>query len=199
MSLICGVPVVVQRQSLAQVHHPRSPGAAGLTECPWASGTEHVAFGRSISTARQAGPMMRQTVTQLNNVPGGSGCSGSKPGGAGAGDWGGGAGGGGAAGTGDGGGAAGIVDSGGAAGTGGGAAGTGDGGGAAGTGDGGGAAGAEFARTRLAVKVAAWSTIPDSSYCMCALKSVPLEQTRSSGTHKSMVFGAYSGPTSTGG
>jgi len=34
------------------------------------------------------------------------------------------------------------------------------------------------AKTRLAVKVAAWSTIPVSSYCMCLLKSVPLEQNR---------------------
>ncbi|MDT5283303.1 MAG: hypothetical protein QOJ20_4498 [Mycobacterium sp.] len=47
------------------------------------------------------------------------------------------------------------------------------------------------------MKVAAWSTIPDSAYCMCALKSLPLEQTMSSGTHKSMVLAAYSGPTST--
>jgi Family of unknown function (DUF5994) len=31
---------------------------------------------------------------------------------------------------------------------------------------------------RLAVKVAAWWTIPVSSYCMCLLKSVPLEQNR---------------------
>ena len=35
-----------------------------------------------------------------------------------------------------------------------------------------------MAKTRLAVKVAAWSTIPVSSYCMCLLKSVPLEQNR---------------------
>jgi hypothetical protein len=49
------------------------------------------------------------------------------------------------------------------------------------------------------VKVAAWSTIPVSAYCMCALKSLPLEQTKSSGTHKSMVLAAYSGPTSTSG
>jgi hypothetical protein len=34
------------------------------------------------------------------------------------------------------------------------------------------------AKTRLAVKVAAWWTIPVSSYCMCLLKSVPLEQHR---------------------
>ena len=36
---------------------------------------------------------------------------------------------------------------------------------------------------RLAVYVAAWSTIPESSYCMCALKSRPCEQTKSSGRH----------------
>ena len=35
-----------------------------------------------------------------------------------------------------------------------------------------------MAKTRLAVKVAAWSTIPVSSYCMCLLKSVSLEQNR---------------------
>jgi len=40
------------------------------------------------------------------------------------------------------------------------------------------APGAGVAKTRLAVKVAAWSTIPVSSYCMCLLKSVPLEQNR---------------------
>jgi hypothetical protein len=34
---------------------------------------------------------------------------------------------------------------------------------------------------------------------MCALKSVPLEQIGSSGTHISMVLVAYSGPTATGG
>jgi hypothetical protein len=49
------------------------------------------------------------------------------------------------------------------------------------------------------VKVAAWSTIPVSAYCVCALKSIPLEQTRSSGTHRSMVLAEYSGPTTTGG
>src|SRR6476660_9589593 len=42
----------------------------------------------------------------------------------------------------------------------------------------GGAPGAGVAKTRLAVKVAAWWTIPVSSYCMCLLKSVPLEQHR---------------------
>ena len=35
-----------------------------------------------------------------------------------------------------------------------------------------------MAKTRLAVKVAAWWTIPVSSYCMSLLKSVPLEQNR---------------------
>ena len=35
-----------------------------------------------------------------------------------------------------------------------------------------------MAKTRLAVKVAAWWTIPVSSYCMCLLKPVPLEQHR---------------------
>ncbi len=59
--------------------------------------------------------------------------------------------------------------------------------------------GGELAKRRPAVKVAAWSTIPVSAYCMCALKSLPLEQTKSSGTHKSMVLAAYSGPTSTSG
>jgi hypothetical protein len=50
------------------------------------------------------------------------------------------------------------------------------------------------------VKVAAWSTIPVSLYCVCALKSLPpLEQIMSSGMHKSMVLSAYSGPTATGG
>jgi hypothetical protein len=58
-----------------------------------------------------------------------------------------------------------------------------------------GAIGADLADRRVAVKVAAWSTIPVSMYCMCALKSRPLEQTRSSGTHKSMVLSAYNGPT----
>ena len=57
------------------------------------------------------------------------------------------------------------------------------------------APGAGVAKTRLAVKVAAWSTITVSSYCMCLLKSVPLQQIGSSGTHKSMVLAAYSGPT----
>ena len=58
-----------------------------------------------------------------------------------------------------------------------------------------GATGAGVADRRAAVKVAAWSTIPVSTYCVCALKSRPLEQTKSSGTHKSMVLSAYSGPT----
>jgi hypothetical protein len=49
------------------------------------------------------------------------------------------------------------------------------------------------------VNVAAWSTIPVSAYSMCLLKSVPPEQIGSSGTHKSMVLPAYSGPTVTGG
>jgi len=38
--------------------------------------------------------------------------------------------------------------------------------------------------------------MPVSAYCVCALKSRPLEHTKSSGTHKSMVLAAYAGPTS---
>src|SRR5712675_2415286 len=78
----------------------------------------------------------------------------------------------------------------------GGATGASDCGGAARPADCGGAAGPELAKRRLAVNLAAWSTIPGSAYCVCALKSLPLEQTKSSGTHKSMVLAAYSGPTS---
>ncbi len=50
---------------------------------------------------------------------------------------------------------------------------------------------------RLAAKVAAWSTIPASTYCsgVCTERSLPLEQIGSSSTHKSMVLSAYSGPT----
>ena len=43
---------------------------------------------------------------------------------------------------------------------------------------------------RLAVKVAAWSTIPVSTYATCARMSQPLEQIGSFGTHRSMVLGA---------
>ena len=54
---------------------------------------------------------------------------------------------------------------------------------------------------RLAAKVAAWSTIPASTYCsgVCTERSLPPEQIGSSFTHKSMVLSAYSGPTSISG
>ena len=50
-----------------------------------------------------------------------------------------------------------------------------------------------MAKTRLAVKVAAWSTIPVSSYCMCLLKSVPLEQNRVIGDAQVDGLGRISG------
>src|SRR5215207_9059623 len=59
------------------------------------------------------------------------------------------------------------------------------------------ASGAKAAWRRLAAKVAAWSTIPASTYRICAARSLPLEQTGSSGAHKSMVLAAYHGPTVT--
>jgi len=129
-------------------------------------------------------------VSHLNKVPGGSGRSALNGGGAGAGD----SGGGGAGAGGCGAGAAG------ASGCGAGAAGAdGCGAGAAGASGCDGVAGPDSAKTRLAVKSAAWSTIPVSAYSICALKSLPFEQTKSSGTHKSMVLAAYGGPISISG
>src|SRR6187200_2666747 len=114
-----------------------------------------------------------------------------------------------------GGGAAGIVDSGGDAGAGagaGGAAGAGARGGtsagaarcgrpagACGVAAGGGTTRGVIAAVLAAVKGAARPTIPVSTYCVCALKSCPLEQTKSSGTHSSTVLSAYNGPTAMSG
>src|ERR1700742_3523549 len=135
--------------------------------------------------------MMWQVVSHRISVPGGSGRSALYGGGAGApsgGGGGGGACGGGAAGAGACGGTAAGGASGAAART------AGDCAGACGGGSGGSAA-----RTLFALNVAASSTIPLSAYCVCALKSRPLEHTKSSGTHKSMDLPAYAGPTSTSG
>src|SRR3954466_2618684 len=61
------------------------------------------------------------------------------------------------------------------------------------------ASGGIAVNTLPAANVAARSTMPVSTYCVCALKSRPLEQTKSSSTHNSTVLPAYSGPTATSG
>ena len=147
--------------------------------------------------------MMWHTVSHRMTVPGGSGRSALYGGGAGAVPSAGGAGGG----AGACGGGAGAAACGGGAGAGACGSGAETGamgaaartcGGAAGAGVAwGGVAGPNAAKTRFAVKFAASSTIPLSAYCVCALKSRPLEHTKSSGTHRSMVLAAYAGPTST--
>jgi hypothetical protein len=69
-------------------------------------------------------------------------------------------------------------------------------GGAGGTGT----SAAQLAWSSRATNAAPWSTMPASTYSLCAEKLDPCEShTRSLSTHRSMVLGRYWGPMATGG